>query len=130
MHFKLLYKIDTYENYRTGWKGVRIVPRSFFDNTEAAADFLYDHSYVFTKGAFYHLGGAGFDNYQADPDATFVHKNLRTGVFAIDVDTDEANEAWLQRGADWTGTSINHAHWDEPNWQDNLWGQDNYNRLL
>lgn len=116
-------------NWKTCNAGMRLIPRSLFDDQEQVATLMYNVSFqTFGCGGFYQVGGACFDNYQNDPDATYVNPKTREAVFIVNINDHDYNRWWLAQG--WTGTSINHEHWDEPNWQDNTWGLNNYNKLL
>merc|ERR550532_2388665 len=116
-------------NYQTCNAGMRIIPRSAFDDEVEVAELMHQISLQQNGcGGFYQVGGASFDNYQMDPTETHVNPMLRKGIFVVNINNHSLNDWWLAKG--WTGTSINHQNWDEKNWQENAWGQKNYDELL
>jgi len=120
----------TPQNYQTCNAGMRIIPRSAFEDEEMVAELMYWISFQQPGcGGFYHVGGAGYETYQADPEATYVNPQLRNGVFVVNVNNHTLNDQWLEEWG-WKGTSINHQNWDEKNWQENAWGLEHYAELL
>jgi len=117
-------------NYQTCNAGMRIIPRSAFEDEESIAALMFRISFETAGcGGFYHVGGSVYDNYQTDPEATYVNPQLRNGVFVVNIVTPTLNDQLLEE-LGWKGTSINHQNWDEKNWQENAWGLDNYAELL
>jgi hypothetical protein len=130
--YKLAQSAETSpENYQTCNAGMRIIPRSAFeDDEESIAELMYWISFQQPGcGGFYHIGGAYYDNYLADPEATYVNPLIRKGVFVVNIDNHTLNDLWLEEWG-WKGTSINHQNWDEKNWQENAWGLEIYAELL
>jgi len=111
--------------------GNRLIPREFLLKDPLQARKMFQTLEGKTCDNFYHMGGAIHNLGKAAHARTVENPSIRESVWQVGLcDLQALNELRAMFPNNVSGTGHNHVGWNEPDWQESIWGKDTYAFLL
>jgi len=111
--------------------GNRLIPREFLLRDPIKARKMFQSLEGKTCDNFYHMGGAIHNLGKAAHARTVAGPAIRESAWQVGLcDLQALDELRAMFPTNVSGTGHNHVGWNEPDWQESIWGKENYAFLL